>query len=115
MRASEEKAWIDEWLAAVERALRINAAAAHEIVLTAQLIKGYGDTWARGHRNWRLIVDALIAPGLAGRIAPAHLADAILQARLAAQADDRGTRLERLIASLETMSLAPPAQGNVPA
>ncbi len=115
LRASEEKAWIDEWLAAVERALRINAAAAHEIVLTAQLIKGYGDTWARGHRNWRLIVDALIAPGLAGRIAPAHLADAILQARLAAQADDRGTRLERLIASLETMSLAPAAQGNVPA
>ncbi len=115
LRASEEKAWIDEWLAAVELALGMNSAAAHEIVLTAQLIKGYGDTWARGHRNWRIIFDALIAPGLAGKIVPTHFADAIIQARLAALADDRGTRLERLVASLENLSLAPSAAADVTA
>ena len=104
LRAREELAWVDEWLAAIERALRLDPAAAHEIVLTAQLVRGYGETWERGQRNWRKIFDRIVAPALAGKIAPAHAADAILQARLAASADERGARLEQLIASIEAMS-----------
>jgi indolepyruvate ferredoxin oxidoreductase beta subunit len=104
LRAREEGAWVDEWLAAIERALPLDAAAAHEIVLTAQLVRGYGETWERGQRNWRKIFDRIVAPALAGKIAPAHAADAILQARLAASADERGARLEQLIASIEAMS-----------
>jgi indolepyruvate ferredoxin oxidoreductase beta subunit len=113
LRAHEERAWIDEWLAAIARAAPIDPAAAHELVLTAQLVRGYGETWERGLRNWRRIFDEVAAPALTGAIAPAHAADALLQARLAASADDTGARLNQLIASLKTLSDAKGAQPQV--
>ena len=78
--------------------------AAREIVETAQLVRGYGETWERGQANWRKIADEIINPMLAAAKAPTHFADAILQARLAALADPEGKRLEALIRSVKNLA-----------
>jgi indolepyruvate ferredoxin oxidoreductase beta subunit len=104
LRAQEERAWVDEWLDAIMRAMPIDPATAHEIILTAQLVRGYGETWERGQRNWRRIFDEIVTPALTGAIAPAHAADAVLQARLAASADDTGAQLHQLIVSLKRLT-----------
>jgi indolepyruvate ferredoxin oxidoreductase beta subunit len=105
LRAAQEKAWIETWLDLIEKALASDREAAREIVETAQLVRGYGDTWERGHANWRLIADEIITPMLAGARDRSHFPDAVLQARLAAVADPEGKRLAALIASLKAMPL----------
>ena len=104
LRAAEEKAWIENWLDLIEKALRTDCEAARQIVETAQLVRGYGETWERGHANWRKIADEIIKPMLAGGQPPAHFADAILQARLAALADPEGKRLAALINSVNQLA-----------
>jgi indolepyruvate ferredoxin oxidoreductase beta subunit len=101
LRAAQEKAWIEGWLTLVEQTLQKDPAAAREVVETAQLVRGYGDTWARGHANWRRIAEEVIAPMLGGGRNAAHFADAVLQARLAAVADPEGKRLDAMIASFK--------------
>ena len=100
LRAAEEKAWVEAWLDLIDKALRVDREAAREIVETAQLVRGYGETWERGHANWRKIADEIIKPMLTGAKPPAHFADAVLQARLAALADPEGKRLTALIHSV---------------
>ena len=104
LRAVEEKAWIEEWLGLAEEALQRDPAAAREIIETAVLVRGYGDTWERGHANWRRIADEVIRPMLSGAQNPAHFADAVLQARLAAVADPDGKRLAVMIASFKEVA-----------
>ncbi len=104
LRAAQEKAWIEDWLNLIEQALHKDPAAASEIVETAQLVRGYGDTWERGHANWRRIADEIIEPMLTGGQNEAHFADAVLQARLAAVADPDGNRLDAMIASLKQVA-----------
>ena len=104
LRAAEEKAWIENWLDLIDKALRTDCEAARQIVETAQLVRGYGETWERGHVNWRKIADEIIKPVLAGGKPPAHFADAILQARLAALADPEGKRLAALINSINQLA-----------
>ena len=103
LRAAQEKAWIEAWLDLVEQALAHDLLAAHEIIETAQLVRGYGDTWERGHANWRRICDEIMKPMLAGAINPSHFSDAVLQARLAAVADPEGKRLDALVASVKAL------------
>jgi indolepyruvate ferredoxin oxidoreductase beta subunit len=104
LRAAEESAWIEEWLRLVERVAPVSPEAAGEIIALADLVRGYGETWNRGHRNWRLIVDDVIRPMLDEQATPLHFADAILQARLAAVADPEGERLDMVLASLKALS-----------
>ena len=101
LRHAEEQAWVEEWLGLVERALEIDPRAALEVVETAKLVRGYGDTYKRGRRNWRLIADRVIAPGLSGHCDPALFADAVTQARHAALADPDGEALDRMVAEFE--------------
>ena len=110
LRAAEERAWIEEWLALVQRGASVSPEAAGEIIASADLVRGYGDTWSRGHRNWRRIVDDIIRPMLELEQAPPHFADAVLQARLAAVADPEGARLNLVIGSLKAL----PAREAVP-
>ena len=109
LRAAEEKAWIETWLDLIDKARRMDREAAREIVETAQLVRGYGDTWERGHANWRKIADEIIRPMLANATPPTHFADAVLQARLTALADPEGKRLAALIHSVHHLSVAAPA------
>ena len=105
LRAEQEKEWIEAWLDLVEQALSHDLLAAHEIIETAQLVRGYGDTWERGHANWRRIADDIIKPMLAGAINPSHFSNAVLQARLAAVADPEGKRLDALVASVKALAV----------
>jgi len=97
LRHAEEQAWIDDWLALVARVRDVDLAAARQVIEAAALVRGYGDTLRRGHRNWRMLVDGIVEPMLAGRLPARHFADAVMQARLAATADPEGDRLAQVI------------------
>jgi indolepyruvate ferredoxin oxidoreductase beta subunit len=60
LRYADEQAWIERWLALVERTLAVDPAFAREVIETARLVKGYGETYKRGHGNWLRIVDEVI-------------------------------------------------------
>lgn len=106
LRFHEENAWIERWLGLVEAALAVDPAAAGEIVESAKLVRGYGDTYKRGTTNWQSIAREVIEPGLSGGL-PRHLfADAVLQARLAAEKDPDGSALAATITSIRA-SVAP--------
>ena len=100
LRAQQEADWRKRWLALVEKALDVDPRAAQEVAALAGLVRGYGSTYARGQQNYALIVDALAAPMLSGALPSAMLADALLQARLAASKDPEGETLARVIASV---------------
>ena len=102
LRAHEERAWISRWLDLAERTHALDKAAAQEVIQTAQMVRGYGETWERGHANWRRIADELIEPALSEGSPQPHLADAILQARLAANADPEGARLTAVLQSIRS-------------
>lgn len=104
LRYAEEQAWIERWLGLVERVLAADPQAAREFVETARLVKGYGETYRRGHHNWNRIVDEVVEPFLAGELPPPQFADAVLQARLAALADPDGARLGNVIGSVRALS-----------
>lgn len=101
LRHDEEQRWIEDWLALVARVQAVDPAAAREVIEAASLLRGYGDTLKRGRQNWRLLVDGIIDPMLAGRLPARHFADAVLQARLAASADPEGDRLAQVVRSIE--------------
>jgi indolepyruvate ferredoxin oxidoreductase beta subunit len=100
LRFAEEEAWIERWLSFVERALAVDVAAAREVVASAALVRGYADTYKRGLASWSRIMDEVVAPGLDGRLSRAGLADALLQARLAAVKDPEGAALSQTIAAI---------------
>ena len=104
LRFAEEEAWMERWLGLVDRTLAVNPAAAREVVASAALVRGYGDTYKRGLANWCRIMDGVVEPMLAGRLPRAHFADAVLQARLAASKDPEGQALEQTIAAIHRAS-----------
>jgi indolepyruvate ferredoxin oxidoreductase, beta subunit len=104
LRYAEEQAWIERWLDLVERSIAVNPQAAYEMVETARLVKGYGETYKRGHHNWSRIVTELAEPFLAGELPASQFADAVLQSRLAALADPEGGRLGTVIDSVRALT-----------
>ena len=108
LRHAQEEAWIARWLALVERALALDAAAAREIVEAAGLVKGYGDTYRRGLASFARIADEVAEPMLRGDLDRRVFADAVLQCRLAALADPAGARLSAVLASLREAARARP-------
>jgi indolepyruvate ferredoxin oxidoreductase, beta subunit len=99
-RYVEEQAEIEHWLAQIRSAAPLSVDLAREIAECARLIKGYGDTYKRGLGNYRRITDEVIAPALAGKLAPRAAADAVANARVAALADPEGETLSRTLASI---------------
>jgi indolepyruvate ferredoxin oxidoreductase beta subunit len=92
LRYSEEQTRIEAWLADVHAAAGRDIAL--ELVRCQRLIKGYGDTFERGLANFRLITERFRALPPARRTA-AWLAEA----RDAALADEKGERLDALLAA----------------
>ena len=90
-RFLDEQAMIERWLAAIVAAARVDASLALEIALCARLLKGYGDTHARGRKNFTKLFDTLVE----GRpeLAPTARAAEIRKARDAALADPEGRAL----------------------
>jgi indolepyruvate ferredoxin oxidoreductase beta subunit len=95
LRFAVERQRIDAWLAQVRRLAVIQPALALEVARAQRLVKGYGDTHARGWRNFHRILATL--PRLEalpdGGVRLGQMAGAAL-------ADDSGQALERMLASV---------------
>ena len=100
-RYAQEQAQLESWLGLIVAAARQSAELALEIAECARLIKGYGDTHARGLGNYRIIEARLIRPALAGHIPLARAADAIASARTAALVDPDGESLAKCLSEID--------------
>ena len=100
-RYQQEQEQIESWLSAIGKAAHQSLELALEVAECARLIKGYGDTHARGLGSYRLIEQRLIRPALAGQIPAARAADAIASARTAALLDPEGEGLANCLAEIE--------------
>ena len=92
-RFADEQALIDRWLGEVTRALEHDSRLALEVALCGRLIKGYGDTHARGKANFEGILDTLAQP--ASGPGADDRAGIVREAREAALADPEGRTLEQ--------------------
>jgi indolepyruvate ferredoxin oxidoreductase beta subunit len=99
-RYAQEQEQIEIWLALVHDAAIMSAEIALEVAECARLVKGYGDTHARGIANFRIIETRVIRPILSGQIDRARAVDAISSARTAALLDPEGEGLARCLAEL---------------
>jgi indolepyruvate ferredoxin oxidoreductase beta subunit len=96
LRFQTEQQRIGEWLAAIERLLAAgNPALALEVARMQRLVKGYGDTHARGWRSYQRLMAVL--PKMQ---ASPHGARQLKDLSQAALADDSGQALEKLLASV---------------
>lgn len=93
LRYHEENARIEQWLTDVATFAARDPALALELVRCQSLIKGYGDTFERGLRNFNAIREALLA-----RPEPQRTAAWLEQARAKALADDKGEALTAFLA-----------------
>ncbi len=94
LRYRSENALIESWLARLQDALRVNAELALEVARCPALIKGYGDTRARGLARFHAIMeraDAVAAHAARG-------ADELRTLREAALADEEGAAFEAALA-----------------
>jgi len=103
LRFAQERARIDSWLAQIRDAGRFDYDLAVELADCHKLVRGYGDTHARGAAHLRTI--AQIAQQLAGRPGSAAV---IARLRRAAQADDTGAAVRQ---ELKTLGLPDTALG----
>ena len=100
-RYAQEQAQLTQWLELILEAAQRSSAFALEVAECARLIKGYGDTYARGLRNYKLIETRLIRPALADRIPLDRVPDALASARTAALVDPEGESLARCLSEIE--------------
>jgi indolepyruvate ferredoxin oxidoreductase beta subunit len=104
-RHRQEQQQIDSWLWLIREAAKHSAELALEVAECARLIKGYGDTHARGLVNYRAIETRVIRPALAGQIPSARAADAVASARTAALVDPDGESLTKCLAEIDGQSV----------
>jgi indolepyruvate ferredoxin oxidoreductase beta subunit len=100
-RYKQEQQQIEDWLRLIREAAKHSAELAMEVTECARLIKGYGDTHARGLANYRTIETRIIRPALAGRIPMSRAADAVASARTAALRDPEGESLSKCLAEID--------------
>jgi indolepyruvate ferredoxin oxidoreductase beta subunit len=106
-RYKEEQKAIDAWLALIVEAAKHSTELALEVAECARLIKGYGDTHARGTANYAAIEARVIRPALAGHLAVAQAADAVASARTAALTDPEGESLAKCLSEIEGRAALP--------
>jgi indolepyruvate ferredoxin oxidoreductase beta subunit len=96
LRYQEEDARMLDWLARIDALATRDYDLAVEVAANQRLVRGYGDTHARGWRAFTRMLAA--AERLAGRPGAAA---AMQRLRAAALADEFGTALDRALAELE--------------
>jgi len=67
LRFRQEQAAIERWLAAMSAALAASPAYAAALAELPRLLKGYGETQARGLRNYDAIFESRVAPAVAAK------------------------------------------------
>ena len=82
---------IDDWLRRIAVAARTNPALALEVAQCQRLVKGYGDTHARGLKNYQTLMG--VVERQKGTLAPATLREL----RSAALADEHGHKLRECL------------------
>lgn len=87
LRYQAETQRIEQWLERIALAAQHNPALAVELVACQRLVKGYGDTHARGLANYQALMAVVRSQGT--RLAPATLREL----RDAAMADEHGKQL----------------------
>lgn len=95
-RYGEEHKRIQSWLEMIVDAAPQNYSLACAIASLQRLIKGYGDTHARGWRNYSQIFSHL--PQISAQANPARSLDLLIEAALA---DDAGAALARALSALQ--------------
>jgi indolepyruvate ferredoxin oxidoreductase, beta subunit len=100
-RYAQEQVQIESWLGLILDAARRSAELGLEVAECARLIKGYGDTHARGLSNYRTIEARLIRPALAGQIPLERATDALASARTAALVDPEGESLAKCLSEVD--------------
>ena len=96
LRFAVEHGRIELWLARIEETVVTDPPLAMEIAQCQRLVKGYGDTHARGWSNFERLMAAL--PGLRRQPQPALALQAL---RDAALADESGAALSTLLARVQ--------------
>lgn len=96
LRFQLEQARIESWLQLVRDAAQSDPAAAAELVECQRLVKGYGDTHARGLASYKIVTDAFAR--LRGRSDAAAI---LRQLREAALKDEHGKALAAALADLQ--------------
>jgi indolepyruvate ferredoxin oxidoreductase beta subunit len=94
LRFQEEQARIEAWLARIRALATRDAALALQVARCQRLVKGYGDTHARGWANFQRLMTEVDA--LAGQPAAAARLAALCDAALA---DDTGAALTKALAA----------------
>lgn len=97
LRYQEEQQRIEDWLGLVREAAAADPEVALEIAECQRLIKGYGDTFARGLRNYQAAVDAYSR--VRGR---PDAAQTVRRVREAALADEDGKALATVLTELRS-------------
>jgi hypothetical protein len=106
VRYAKERVWVERWLHMIDRSLTRQPGAAPEIVQTATMIQGYGDSYRQGVADWHAIIDGLAKPTFDGALALPDLAGAVAEARAAALPDPRQVALKRKIAEIRARAPA---------
>ena len=110
VRYAKERVWVERWLHMIDRALTKQPTAAHEVIHTATMVQGYGDTYRYGLANWHAIIDGLAKPTFDGVLNLPDLAGAIAEARATAMPDPRQAALKRKIAEIRARALGGDAE-----
>ncbi len=101
LRFAAEQAALDSWLDVVRRTAGTDTALAAEVAEARNLVRGYGDTYARGQARFASLMRALDqVTGMSGA------ARIFADLRNAAQADETGAALARHIDALPRLILA---------
>jgi indolepyruvate ferredoxin oxidoreductase beta subunit len=98
LRFQREQQRIERWLKQVKDVAQSDYALALEVAECPRLVKGYGDTYALGSRNFERLMQAL--PRLRQMDSPAAR---LRNLREAALADDTGKKLENTLAELNPL------------
>ena len=94
-RFAFEQQLIERWSKALLSAMAIDPRLALEVAECPRLIKGYGDTFNRGQRNFVEILTTLIEPAVTTAKVAADKVSAVRRAREAALADPEGRELAK--------------------
>jgi indolepyruvate ferredoxin oxidoreductase beta subunit len=97
LRFAAEQAALASWLVLVADTARANYALALQVARMRGLVKGYGDTHARGQMKFEKL--AVLLPRLRGRRDASELLERLIKAALA---DEEGQALDKAIADLDT-------------
>ena len=107
IRYAQEQEQIENWLRLIADAAGRAPELALEVAECARLIKGYGDTHARGLASYRAIEARVIRPALEGTLPLARAADAVASARTAALVDPEGESLSKCLNEIAAQAPLP--------